>query len=175
VNEIRVEAYSKDDGLILLIFDPMRPEFQHFSHLHYFPPNPDFSVPAVLKKFPEITEATMLTSQNLENTFYRYAAIRFKLAGQEQQLIAYKFSLEEADEEANILFILFADPTNGDETYDGGRYLEIPEPKESNFILDFNYCFNPLCNYSSAYNCPIPNPENTLDIPIRAGEKVYPH
>lgn len=174
LDEFLVKVYITKDGLVLLVFDPKRPEIQHFSHLYYFPPDPGFAVPAVLKKFPKITKVTMLTSRNLVKTFYRYAAIRFKLEGKEQQLTAFKFSLA-GDEGANILFIPFADATSGKETYEVGRFLEIPEPKESNFVLDFNYCFNPLCNYSPAYNCPIPPLENTLDVPIKAGEKTYPH
>jgi uncharacterized protein (DUF1684 family) len=174
VDEFLVKVYTTKDGLVLLVFDPKRPEIQHFSHLYYFPPDREFAVPAVLKKFPKITKVTMLTSQNLVKTFYRCAAIRFKLEGKEQQLTAFKFSLA-GDSESNILFIPFADATSGKETYEVGRFLEIPEPKESNFILDFNYCFNPLCNYSPAYNCPIPPLENTLDVPVKAGEKTYPH
>lgn len=174
VDEFLVKVYTTKDGLVLLVFDPMRPEIQYFSHLYYFPPDPEFAVPAVLIKFPKITKVTMLTSQNLEKTFYRYAAIQFKLKEKELQLTAFKFSLA-GDEGASILFLPFADATSGKETYEVGRFLEIPEPKESNFILDFNYCFNPLCNYSPAYNCPIPPLENILDVPIKAGEKTYPH
>jgi uncharacterized protein (DUF1684 family) len=169
-----VKVYNTTDGLVLLVFDPMRPEIRHFSHLYYFPPDPEYSVPATINKFPEITEVTMLTSQNLVKTFYRYALIRFKLDGKELQLTAFKFSLS-GDEESNILFVPFADATSGKESYEVGRFLEIPEPKETNFILDFNYCYNPLCNYSPGYNCPIPPLENTLEVPIRAGEKTYPH
>jgi uncharacterized protein (DUF1684 family) len=174
VDEFLVKVYTSKDGLVLLVFDPKRPEIQHFSHLYYFPPDPEFAVPAVLKKYPKITKVTMLTSQNLEKTFYRYAAIKFKMEGKELQLTAFKFSLI-GNGEKSILFIPFADATSGKETYEVGRFLEIPEPKESNLILDFNYSFNPLCNYSPAYNCPIPPLENTLDVPIKAGEKTYPH
>jgi uncharacterized protein (DUF1684 family) len=174
VDQFLVKVYITKDGLVLLVFDPMRTEIQHFSHLYYFPPAPEFALPAVLKKFPKIEKVTMLTSQNLEKTFYRYAALHFKWGGKELQLTAFKFGLA-GDGETGILFIPFADATSGKETYEVGRFLEIPEPKESNFILDFNYCFNPLCNYSPAYNCPIPPLENTLDVPIKAGEKTYPH
>ncbi len=47
--------------------------------------------------------------------------------------------------------------------------------KGSEFVLDFNRCYNPLCNYSPAYNCPLPPLENFLDVAIPAGEKAYPH
>ena len=165
-----VKVYTSKDGLVLMVYDSMREELKNFSHLIYFPPDPAYAVPAVLKKFPSITPVTMLTSRNLKKTFYRYASIHFNAAGKNRQLTAYKFSLK-----GHTLFIPFADTTNGKETYYSGRFLEIPEPRQANFILDFNLCFNPLCNYSPAFNCPLPPMENILDIPIKAGEKTYPH
>jgi uncharacterized protein len=168
-----ITAYPSGDKLVLLVFDPRRPMIQHFSHLVYYPPDRQYAVAAVLKKFPQAAPVTMLTSQNLEKTFYRYAAIHFRLEGKELRLTAFKATLK--GEDSAILFIPFGDSSNGDETYGSGRFLEIPEPAAAEFTLDFNLCFNPLCNYSSAYNCPLPPAENILDIPIKAGEKEYPH
>ena len=169
-----IAAYPSKDSLVLLVFDPQRPEIKHFSHLLYFPPDPKYAVPAILKRFPKIAKMTMLTSRNLEKTFYRYATIHFKLENKELQLTAFKYALQGDD--SDILFIPFGDKTNDKETYGSGRFLEIHEPGEANFILDFNLCFNPLCNYSAdAYNCPLPPFENILAAPIKAGEKTYPH
>jgi uncharacterized protein len=168
-----IKAYTSKDGLALIIYDPLRPELKDFSHLLYFPPNPEFAVQAALKKFDKIEKTTFPTSQKLEKTYYRYASILFKIKDKEFHLSAFKSSLEN-NEESNTLFIPFSDKTNGSETYDVGRFLEIQEPKESTFILDFNLCFNPLCNYSPAFNCPLPPQENDLDTSINAGEKKYP-
>jgi len=167
-------AYPTKDGLVLMVYDLMRKELKNFSHLIYFPPDSTFAVPAVLKKFPTITPVTMLTSRNLKKTFYRYASIHFKLGGKNLQLAAFKFNLE-GGEGSNILFLPFNDTTNGTETYSAGRFLEVTEPQGSNLVLDFNRCYNPLCNYSPAYNCPLPPLENNLVAPIKAGEKTYPH
>jgi uncharacterized protein (DUF1684 family) len=131
-------------------------------------------VDASFEKLSQLTPVTMLTSQNLEKTFYRYGRIKFRLEGRELQLTAFTFSPKPAVD-VGPLFIPFNDRTNGKETYGAGRFLEIPEPKGETFQLDFNYCYNPLCNYSPAYNCPIPPIENNLPASIRAGEKTYPH
>ena len=72
------------------------------------------------------------------------------------------------------LFIPFKDLTCEIETYAAGRFIELTEPAEEDFILDFNLAFNPLCNYADVYNCSYPPIENQLDIEIKAGEKVYP-
>ena len=46
------------------------------------------------------------------------------------------------------LFIPFTDLTNGDETYEVGRYIEFRIPESANVIVDFNQCYNPYCSYS---------------------------
>ena len=116
----------------------------------------------------------MLTSRNLEKTYYRYGKIEFSLKGRDLSLTAFASS-KQLKSASKVLFIHFVDRTNGSETYGSGRYLEIPEPIEKVFKLDFNYCFNPLCNYSPAYNCSIPPEENILPVDIMAGEKTYPY
>lgn len=169
-----IAAYPGGDKVTLIVFDPQREEVKHFNHLLYFSPDPDYAVEAVLTVFEKPEPVTMLTSQNLEKTFYKWGKLKFQIKGEAFELTALKFSLSSGPE-GKILFIPFTDATNGGETYGAGRYLEIPEPEGESFILDFNLCFNPLCNYSSAYNCPIPPAGNRLTGAIRAGEKTYPH
>jgi uncharacterized protein (DUF1684 family) len=169
-----IAAYPAMDKLTLIVFDPTREELRRFNHLLYFDPDPAYALESVLTLFEKPEPLTMLTSQNLEKTFYRWGKIEFQLGGKNYELTALKYSLSSGPE-GRILFIPFNDATNGDETYGAGRYLEIHEPEGDTFILDFNGCFNPLCNYSPAYNCPIPPAENRLDVAIRAGEKTYPH
>lgn len=168
-------TYALEERFLIMVHDPGRPEFKHFSHLLYFPPDAKYAVKAVLEKFPTIEKFKVPTSQKEEKTFHRYAQVKFQLDGEPFQLTAFKFSLDTSSPESKILFIPFSDATSSKETYEGGRFLEIHEPKEKEFILDFNRCFNPLCNYSPGYNCAIPPLENHLETPIKAGEKTYPH
>lgn len=168
-------AYVSGDRLLLMVYDPDRPEFKHFSHLYYFPPDPKYVVPAVLEVFPNIETFKVITTRNEERLYHRYAYINFQLDGKSYRLTAFKFSIDKNDPESSILFVPFSDATSGNETYEVGRFLDIHEPKEKEFTLDFNRCYNPLCNYSPGFNCPIPPLENHLEVPIPAGEKTYPH
>ena len=166
-------VYPGPDTLALIVFDPQRPQLLAFEHLLYFAPEAAYAVKARLVKFPEQREVKIITTRKLEKTFYRYARVHFQLQGRDLELTALKSSLEGPG--SGDLFIPFKDDTNGKESYEVGRFIDAVEPADAEFILDFNRCYNPLCNYSPAYNCPLPPLENFLDIAVPAGEKTYPH
>ncbi len=172
ISDFVISFSPSKDTVTFIVFDPDRPEMKSFEHLHYFPPDRRYAVEARLIALSEPDEVMMLTSQNLEKVFFRYAKIEFRIEGEKQELTAFKYAL--SGESSSTLFIPFKDGTTGRESYGAGRFLEIDEPAEENFVLDFNRSFNPLCNYSPACNCPIPPQENHLAAPIRAGEKTYP-
>lgn len=76
------------------------------------------------------------------------------------------------------LFLPFRDITNGDTTYAGGRYLldtikhaDLGQTPEGKLILDFNFAYNPSCAYNHQWSCPLPPPENWLNVSIPVGEK----
>jgi hypothetical protein len=173
VGRFSLAVYPGADSLALIVFDSRRRQILDFEHLLYFPPDPGYAVKARLEKFAAASEVRITTTRKLEKTFYRYGRVHFQLQGRDLALTALKSSLEGPD--AQTLFIPFKDMSNGKETYEVGRFMDVPEPQGEEFILDFNRCYNPLCNYSPAYNCPLPPLENFLDVAIPAGEKTYPH
>jgi uncharacterized protein len=78
------------------------------------------------------------------------------------------------------LFLPFRDATNGAETYAAGRYL-IDAAKSADLggdaeggtlVLDFNFAYQPSCAFDPKWACPLAPPENRLDVPIRAGERI---
>jgi uncharacterized protein (DUF1684 family) len=81
---------------------------------------------------------------------------------------------------AGGLFIPFRDATNGTETYGAGRYLVDSaksadlggDPAAGSLIVDFNFAFQPSCAFDPRWACPLAPPENRLDIPVRAGERL---
>ena len=173
IGSFHLSFYPSEDRITFIVFDPERPEMQSFEHLLYFPPDRDFAVDAKLVVHPEPEKIEIPTTRNLIKTFYKYAAIEFEIDGEQQQLTALKSEL--TGEGSKGLFIAFRDATTGRETYGAGRYLQIEEPESESFVLDFNRAFNPLCNYSDAYNCTLPPHENHMKVAIRAGEMTYPH
>lgn len=78
--------------------------------------------------------------------------------------------------EDNSYFIIFADQTNGEDTYGAGRFLYTSLPDSNGkVILDFNKAYNPPCAFTEYATCPLPPKDNYLHLKITAGEKKYGH
>ncbi|MDQ3289145.1 MAG: DUF1684 domain-containing protein [Pseudomonadota bacterium] len=72
------------------------------------------------------------------------------------------------------LFLVFADRTNGQGSYGAGRFLDTAKPlPDGSVVVDFNQSYNPPCAFTAFATCPLPPPENRLDLIIDAGEKSY--
>jgi uncharacterized protein (DUF1684 family) len=135
--------------------------------LAYFPIDPDYNVPGVLKRVDDQTMFEMPTSTGTVRQMRRVGTLEFTLKGTPLKLTVF---IEVAD--PNHLFIAFNDLTSGTETYPAGRYLDLPQNGTNIYEVDFNRAYNPYCYYNQSYECPYPPPENRLKIPIRAGEKI---
>lgn len=84
------------------------------------------------------------------------------------------FRLEAVDEGDGRLFLVFADRSNGRETYGAGRFLyAAPADANGHTVVDFNESYNPPCAMNAFSTCPLPPPENRLDLYINAGELKY--
>ena len=140
-----------------------------FAPLVYFPIDASYRTPASLEELPEAPPMEMPTSTGQIRKMRRVGRLSFTLKGRPFSLTAFV----EADEtDMRRLFVPFRDLTNGTETYQGGRYLDLDRTATGIYDLDFNKAYHPFCYYNAAYDCPIPPPENRLDIAIHAGERV---
>lgn len=137
--------------------------------LAYFPIDPVYNVPAVLKASPDGAIVMMPTSTGEQRRERRAGTLEFTLHGEPMTLSAF---VEADASDMNHLFVPFRDLTSGSETYDAGRYLELNRTATGYYELDFNQAFNPYCYYSLAYECPLPPQENRLKVRIEAGEKI---
>jgi uncharacterized protein (DUF1684 family) len=145
---------------------PLTDEQKHvFTGLNYYPENPDLKFKVIVEKFSEKQVVTMQTSTGDLQTYLRFGRFKFYVNDQLAELTI--FSSEDG------YFLPFVDALAGKETYGAGRYLE-PRPLDGGmFLIDFNYAYNPYCAYNENWSCPIPPAENRLNVPIRAGEKIF--
>ena len=137
--------------------------------LDYYPIDPQYNVPAVLTPSNDPTVILMPTTAGKQDRYRRAGRLDFTLHGEPMTLTAF---VAADNTDMSLLWVPFRDPTAGTETYDAGRYLELPRTASGYYELDFNRAFNPYCYYSLEYECPLPPPENRLKTPIRAGEKT---
>lgn len=143
----------------------------HFSQLNYFHINKDFKIKGLFVRDTLRLEFEMKTSTDRLPIYTNYGKFYFTLDGKECVLTAYQ-NKAYADE-SDYLFIPYRDFSNGDESYGGGRYLDLKIPTSDSLSLDFNLSYNPYCAYNHKYSCPIPPEENDLEVRIEAGEKSY--
>lgn len=118
------------------------------------------------------------TSGNGNKVYKVYGTLTFTIHEKPLQLNVYQSQdLLQSESYRNYLFLPFTDVTNGTETYETGRYIDltIQDIHNNTVVLDFNKAYNPYCAYvSGMYNCPIPPKENALPVAIKAGEKAFP-
>ena len=69
----------------------------------------------------------------------------------------------------NYLFLPFTDLSNDEESYAGGRFIDLEIPEGNEIAIDFNRAYNPYCAYNDKYSCPIPPKENFLNMKILGG------
>ena len=137
--------------------------------LSYYPPDLDYRVPAELQVAEEQPVFDVPTSAGKIRPMQRVGVLEFTLQGQSRTLSAL---IEVENPTLDQLFVPFADTTNGSETYDAGRYLELALTTTDLYDLDFNRAFHPYCYYDDTYDCPFPPPENRLPTAIFAGERL---
>lgn len=147
-------------------------ELFKFKGLDYYPPDPKYRFEINLYEHPEKKIIAVKDSKGGERELIRWGEFRFKIDDKECIVQAYKSNSTEEH-----VSVLFRDATSGNETYGAGRYLDLEhgthQTSDGKWILDFNLAYNPWCAYSENYVCPFVPPENWLDIPIFAGEKMY--
>jgi uncharacterized protein (DUF1684 family) len=171
--QIRQQRAAKDAAFASDSPDsPVPPaERGRFLPLAYFPVDEGYHVPAKLVPAPGGEGIEMPTSTGQRRQMRRAGQLRFSVKGQTMALTAF---VETNDQAMQRLFVPFADPTNGTETYIGGRYLDLDRTSTGYYDLDFNRAYHPYCVYNPQYDCPYPPRENRLTPPIRSGERLRP-
>jgi uncharacterized protein len=142
-----------------------------FDSLRYFNADILYRVEADYKVFarPDTVQMPLTTGES--DPYLKYGQAIFTLEGQKHSLFLY-LKVNTTD---SSLFVPFTDQTNGSQTYEGGRFLDVAKPeREAQLItLDFNKAYNPYCVYNYNYSCPVPPRANHLNIAVRAGEMAY--
>ncbi|KJQ55942.1 DUF1684 domain-containing protein [Microbacterium sp. SA39] len=160
--ELRV--FDRHGTLALRVLNPARPQREWFTAIDAYAPDERWRLPARFEATPD--ERVVITAVDGEARETPVAGrLHFELAGSSHAMTVTRSS-------QGALRAVFADGTNGLETY-RFRFLPLEEPADDgSAIIDFNRAYLPPCAFSDQFICPLPPPGNRYSTPIRAGERV---
>lgn len=147
---------------------------KNFRGLDFFKFDSTYIVKASLKRTPNAEWFSMKTTTERLSKERVFGILTFEISGERYNLNVYQG--EENMQTKGLedyLFLPFLDDTNGDQSYDGGRYIDLRISESDTITIDFNRAYNPLCVYNEKFSCPLVPRENYLPIQIKAGVKMY--
>jgi uncharacterized protein (DUF1684 family) len=172
IREMRAE---KDEFLANDPQSPVDPALRDdFDGLDYFDPDPAYRVEAAVEvhEDPETVELTV--RNGTAERFHRVATFSFTVPSAEGEPVEESLAALRAEGSA-ALFVPFRDKTTGQQTYDGGRYMDLHPDGDLADIdavtLEFNLAYTPFCAFADAFACPLPPTDNWLEVAISAGER----
>jgi len=153
----------EEDRYGIRLKDSDAPARKNFGGEHWFPVDENYRVTGTFEPFEAAREVEI--PNVLGGTFKMKSPgiVRFKIDGKE-------FSLQPVIEDDKQLFFIFKDLSSRDQTYAAGRFMYTDNPVGGKVTLDFNKAENPPCAFTEFATCPLPPPQNRLDIDIKAGE-----
>jgi uncharacterized protein (DUF1684 family) len=139
---------------------------KNFTGLEWFPVDDTYRMRA---KFTPHAEPMTVKTMNILGDIETYTStgyVTLTIKGRETQMLPVN--------SGQRLWFIMRDGTSGAETYSAARFLYADAPDAEGWTtLDFNRAYNPPCAFNPHTTCPLPPPENRLEIRIEAGEKSY--
>jgi len=134
-----------------------------FAGLRWYPVDPSWNIKA--KFIPSPHQVSFDTEVGVKEKDDSPGYVTFTRGGQQYKMEAVK--------ENDDLWFVFRDQTSGKTTYGASRFLYTPFPKDGFVEMDFNKAENPPCMFTDYATCPLPTPQNRLQLAVTAGEQTY--
>lgn len=116
-----------------------------FKEHDFYPINEAFHVKAKFIRTQNSAPFKMKTTTERAPTYEKYGDAFFEIKNKKYKLSIYQsHSLRKTKKYKNHLFLPFTDLTNGEETYGGGRYIDLNIPDTESLTIDFNKAYNPI-------------------------------
>lgn len=158
----------RDNGFGIRLKDSQSPALVAFEGIDAFSADLGWRLRGRFDSYDPPKSIYVPTVLDTEDRYTVPGAMVFDVAGETYRL---DVTGEPAD---SAFFVIFADKTNGTETYGGGRYMWVEAPDaEGRMLIDFNKSYNPPCVFTPYATCPLPPRQNRLSIRVEAGEKTY--
>lgn len=158
---------NRNGKFAIRLRDIESPLIDKITEIPSYPIDPEWKIEAFFDRFDTPTELQIANVIGTTDPETCYGSLTFTI--HDNQYTVYPLG----DGINENLFLMLGDETSASETYGGGRYLSIEKPdKDGKTFIDFNKASNPPCAFTEFATCPLPPPENLLDIKVTAGEKM---
>jgi uncharacterized protein (DUF1684 family) len=152
-------------------------DLKNFKGLAFYPVDSTFVVKAKLTKTLGAATFEMATTTDRKPLYKEYGVLSFNLKGVDCTLTIYQSQDDSRDDKyRDYLFLPFTDYSSGNESYGGGRYMDVMTTDEKPYgtiVLNFNNTYNPYCAYNERYSCPLTPRQNHLAVDVKAGVKIF--
>ena len=160
-------CHASGDRLAVRVRDSESEIRLEFTKLRWYPVDESYRIPG--RYVPHDKPRTMEVANTLGDVLplRTSGSVALTVKGKALRLTAIDYD--------DRLWFVFSDLTSGSETYPAARFLyaDIPD-LDGRTTVDFNQAYNPPCAFNPYTTCPLPPPENQLQVRIEAGELDYP-
>jgi uncharacterized protein (DUF1684 family) len=162
---ISLFVIRRSDRIGLRMLDPESRARKSFAGLKYYPLDTTYRFHARFVPYEKVKQVPVPNVLGQLVSMDSPGYVEFAMKGRTYRLEPVYETPRHED-----LFFIFKDLTSRTETYEAGRFLHTPLPKDGVVDLDFNRAYNPPCAFTDFATCPLPVKENQLPVAIKAGE-----
>jgi uncharacterized protein (DUF1684 family) len=165
INRLKFYLIRRGDRTGIRLKDNDSPERKRFTGLNWYPVDPSWRIRAKFTAWATPHNIAFTNTIGQKETDQSPGYVTFTRNGREYRL--------EPTLDDGKLFFVFRDRTTGKTTYGASRFLYTEPAKDGSVLLDFNQAENPPCAFTAYATCPLPPPQNRLDLAVEAGEQKY--
>ena len=168
IGSLRFHLIKRGERFAVRVRDSAAPALASFAGLEHFPIDPSWRVTGHLESATPGTTIEIVDITGAHSRDEYPGAFVFEREG-----ASWRIDALPGDDDGTV-WLVFGDATNGTDTYGGGRFLYTePLAADRSVVADFNLAYNPPCIFSPYATCPLPPPQNRLELRIEAGEKDW--
>lgn len=167
MGDVQAWVHKSGDRPSIRIRDKNNPLRKTFGGMKWYPIDESYRVEATFVPYDAPKQIRIPNLLGDVDTMTAPGDVTFTLHGQPQRMVAV--------EDDGELWFIFKDRTSGETTYHAARFLYTPLPVNGKVTLDFNRAENPPCAYNQFTTCPLPPPQNRLQVRVEAGEQLQAH
>jgi uncharacterized protein (DUF1684 family) len=167
LGRVKFFVIEREDRFGVRVKDNDSAARKQFSGLKWYPVDASWRVRAKFVKWDKPHTITFDTEVGVKEQDESPGYVTFEQKGKEYRLEPVK--------DGDQLWFVMRDQTSGKSTYAASRFLYADMPKDGYVDLDFNRAENPPCVFTDFATCPLPPPQNRLELAVTAGEMMYRH